>query len=93
MTDTTRVLIADDDYELCSLIGDYLGAEGMEVDTVHRGDQVIDALQRDNFDLLILDVMLPGRSGPRQLFRWDGWATYGKWAIWPSIWLLTPQTI
>lgn len=64
-----RILIADDDRELCRLLADYLGREGFEVDTVHDGQSALarlaDPARRP--DLLILDVMMPGRDGLQTL--------------------------
>ena len=61
----SRILIGDDDRELCSLLAEYLQREGLQVDVVHDGEGVLarlrDAALRP--DLLILDVMMPGRSG------------------------------
>lgn len=58
-----RLLIADDDEALCTLLQEYLQMDGYEVDAVHRGDQVVAKLQQTAFDLLILDIMLPGQQG------------------------------
>lgn len=58
-----KLLIADDDEALCTLLHDYLLMDGYEVNTVHRGDQVVERLQTEAFDLLILDIMLPGQQG------------------------------
>jgi two-component system response regulator CpxR len=65
MQPMSRILIADDDRALCSLLADYLQQEGFEVDVAHDGNEALarlrDAAQRP--DLLILDVMMPGRDG------------------------------
>ncbi len=60
-----RILIADDDCELCSLLADYLGREGLDVSAVHDADSALAALRDDaqRPDLLILDVMMPGKDG------------------------------
>ncbi|MGH8455650.1 MAG: response regulator, partial [Stenotrophobium sp.] len=60
-----RILIADDDRELCALLTDYLSREDLQVIAVHDGNAVLDALRDDaqRPDLLILDVMMPGRDG------------------------------
>jgi two-component system response regulator CpxR len=61
----SRILIADDDRELCSLLADYLRREGFAVDAVHDSEAALARL-RDPItrpDLLILDVMMPGRDG------------------------------
>jgi len=58
-----RVLIVDDDTELCNLVREYVGAEGFEVAAVHHGDAGLKAARTGDFDLVLLDVMLPGMSG------------------------------
>ncbi|MBN48144.1 MAG: DNA-binding response regulator [Spongiibacteraceae bacterium] len=58
-----KLLIADDDEALCTLLSDYLSMDGYEIETVHRGDEVVPRLYRGDFDLLILDIMLPGQQG------------------------------
>jgi two-component system response regulator CpxR len=58
-----RLLIADDDVELCSLLRQYFEMEGMVLEAVHDGNEVLAALQQTPFDLLILDIMLPGQQG------------------------------
>jgi DNA-binding response OmpR family regulator len=65
----TRVLIIDDDADLCDLVSEYLQGEGLEVDAVHDGvTGVLRCL--DNLpDLVILDVMLPGLGGFAVLSR------------------------
>lgn len=58
-----RILVIDDDTELCELLQDYLSGEGFEVDVVHRGDQGAGAATSQPYDLVVLDVMLPGLNG------------------------------
>jgi DNA-binding response OmpR family regulator len=58
-----RLLIADDDVELCDLLQQYFEMEGMTLQAVHNGNEVLPALQQASFDLLILDIMLPGQQG------------------------------
>ena len=58
-----KLLIADDDVELCDILQRYFSLDGMQLDAVHRGDVVLDALRGGNYDLLILDIMLPGMTG------------------------------
>lgn len=60
-----RILIADDDRELCALLADYLTRNELQVETVHDADAALATL-RDGAhcpDLLILDVMMPGKDG------------------------------
>lgn len=58
-----RVLLIDDDTELCELLNDYLGADGFEVHAVHDGAVGLTRALEAEHDLVILDVMLPGMSG------------------------------
>ncbi len=58
-----RVLIVDDDRELCQMLTEYLDAERFDVKSVHDGSDALTELQNNSFEILILDVMLPGVSG------------------------------
>lgn len=63
-----KLLIVDDDTELCELLSQYLGSEGFEISLIHDGQQAIDHLQkmvdtRESYDVIILDFMLPGMQG------------------------------
>ena len=58
-----RILIIEDDLDLCELLGKYLHREGFEFEMVHNGKQGVDhALSRD-YSLMVLDVMLPELNG------------------------------
>ena len=58
-----RILLVDDDLELAALVGRYLSQHDMEV--THAGDapEMDQHLSRNEFDLLVLDLMLPGENG------------------------------
>jgi len=58
-----RVLLVDDDRELCQMLTEYLDAEHFEVKSVHDGSDALAELQANDFEILILDVMLPSVSG------------------------------
>lgn len=58
-----KVLIIDDDIELCELIAEYLEQEGFAVEAVHDGEAGVERCLSVDYDLVILDVMLPGLSG------------------------------
>lgn len=58
-----RVLLIDDDTELCELLVDYLGADGFEVTPIHDGRAGLALACERTHDLVILDVMLPGLTG------------------------------
>jgi DNA-binding response OmpR family regulator len=58
-----RVLLVDDDRELCQMLTEYLEAERFAVASVHDGGEALAALQGNAYEILILDVMLPSVSG------------------------------
>ncbi|MCA1589978.1 MAG: response regulator transcription factor [Acidobacteria bacterium] len=59
----SKILIIDDDEELTELVSEYLGAEDFEIDTRHDGESGLAAAKSGNFDIAILDVMLPAMNG------------------------------
>lgn len=58
-----RILVIDDDIELCELLTDYLSAEDFAVQSVNRGDQGARQALAEEYALIVLDVMLPGMNG------------------------------
>jgi two-component system response regulator CpxR len=58
-----RLLMIDDDARLAEMLIEYLAPEGIELTSVPSGIQGLRSAQRENYDLIILDVMLPGLSG------------------------------
>jgi two-component system response regulator CpxR len=58
-----RILVIDDDEELCALLREYLGPEGFDVETVYNSDSGIERSLSGDHDFIVLDVMLPGVSG------------------------------
>lgn len=58
-----RVLLVEDDPRLANLVRDYLQQQGYQVLIEGRGDRAIDRILRENPDLVILDLMLPGKDG------------------------------
>jgi two-component system response regulator CpxR len=58
-----RILIIDDDEELCELVSEYLTVEGFEVEVVNDGESGLEKALREEQDLVILDVMLPKKNG------------------------------
>jgi two-component system phosphate regulon response regulator OmpR len=59
----TRILIVDDDQRLRDLLVRYLGGEGYEVKAVADGSGMDKQLARERYDLIVLDLMLPGEDG------------------------------
>jgi DNA-binding response OmpR family regulator len=58
-----RILLVDDDRELCQMLTEYLHAEHFAVASVHDGGDALRELAAGDFELVILDVMLPSVSG------------------------------
>ena len=60
---TEKILIIDDDRELGDMLAEFLAPDHFDVTARLSGEDGLAALQHDDFDLVILDVMLPGISG------------------------------
>ncbi len=58
-----KILIAEDDRELCTLFQHVLVKHGYSVRGVYNGQEALDALDREYFDLLISDIMMPEMDG------------------------------
>ncbi len=64
-----RILVIDDDVELCTLVGEYLQAEGFVVEAAHDGESGLQRATGGDYLLVVLDVMLPGINGFEVLRR------------------------
>jgi two-component system, OmpR family, response regulator BaeR len=60
---TDRILIVEDEEKLAGLLRDYLVQDGFDVALLHRGDQVEEWVRTHPTDLVLLDLMLPGKGG------------------------------
>lgn len=60
---TRKVLLIEDDHDIAGLVAMHLRDEGWEVDIHHNGKSGLSAAQGGQYDLLILDLMLPGLDG------------------------------
>jgi len=58
-----KILIIDDDEELCELVAEYLTVEGFETKAVHDGETGLKAALSGDYDMAVLDVMLPKMNG------------------------------
>ena len=61
--DHQNIIIVDDDPEIASLVSEYLGQHGFAVTAVGDGKAMREAMAHGSFDLVILDLMLPGEDG------------------------------
>jgi len=58
-----KILIIDDDEELCELVAEYLTVEGFETKAVHDGQTGLETALEGEYDMAVLDVMLPKMNG------------------------------
>ncbi len=63
MSDNYKILLVDDDMRLRALLERYLSEQGFQVRSVANGEQMDRLLARENFHLMVLDLMLPGEDG------------------------------
>lgn len=59
----SKILIVDDEKNICELVSLYLKKEGFEVDCAGDGEEAILKFEADQFDLVLLDIMLPKKDG------------------------------
>jgi len=61
---SSRILLVDDDVELCQLLQEYLEGHGLDVSMIHQGEPILDMADLEaSYDLICLDIMMPGISG------------------------------
>jgi DNA-binding response OmpR family regulator len=65
----TRVLLVDDDVELATMLSEYLSQEGFQATAVHDGEAGVAAALTGQFDIAVLDVMMPVLNGVDALRR------------------------
>lgn len=63
MSDTTHVLIVEDEPKIAQLLADYLRPEGYSVSVLNEGTTAVDFVREHKPDFIILDLMLPGVDG------------------------------
>ena len=62
-TSDANILIIDDDRELSAMLTEFLAPDHLALSARHSGEEGLEALRDGSWDLLILDIMLPGMSG------------------------------
>jgi DNA-binding response OmpR family regulator len=60
---SARVLLVEDDARLASMVADYLGEAGFRLDVAPNGAEAMRLIAADDFDAVILDLMLPDADG------------------------------
>jgi len=93
-----RILIVEDEKNLCDMIGKSLHSAGYEVDLCYDGEDALEMIYAEKYDLIVLDLNLPGVDGMEILrelrkeneetkvlmrTRWTG-STQGQTIIWKS---------
>lgn len=63
MTARQRILVADDEPQICDVVELYLRREGFEVETATDGETALKAVEQSPPDLIVLDVMMPKVNG------------------------------
>ncbi len=58
-----KILLVDDDAELVGMLKEYIELESFAVNTAHDGESGLNALQAEQYDLVVLDVMMPTLNG------------------------------
>lgn len=58
-----KILIVDDEQRMLDLLSLYLSPHGYECITVTSGEEALIQVEKGNFDLVLLDIMMPGKSG------------------------------
>ena len=58
-----NILLADDDIELSVMLSEYFTTEGFAVDIAYDGETALNKATTKNYDLIVLDVMMPRRNG------------------------------
>jgi two-component system response regulator CpxR len=64
-----KILLIDDDVDLCNLLIEYLEPLGFEIEPIHHGEQGLQRAKAGEHSIVVLDVMLPGLNGFEVLRR------------------------
>lgn len=59
----TRILLVDDDLDLCRMLAEYLQGEGYALVTVHNGEAGVEAAVAGNIDVVVMDITMPVMDG------------------------------
>lgn len=73
MAEQKRVLIVDDEYLFCKNLREFLKKKGYAVDITTNGEQALDMVKESAYDVMTLDIRMPGLSGYEVLekLKWD----------------------
>ena len=71
MTKSKKVLVVDDETNIRCLLSDFLSSKGFEVSLAKDGQESLDQLENENFDLVITDIHMPRLDGIEMLKRME----------------------
>lgn len=57
------ILVVDDNEIILEMVGNILRTEGYEFDSAEDSDEAIDKSEKNQYDLILLDLLMPGKSG------------------------------
>lgn len=63
MVGKNHVLVIEDDLDACELLAEYLSFEGFKIDTANSGIEGLDLLDKNQPDIILLDIMMPQMNG------------------------------
>jgi len=69
MSEENKVLVVDDEVEFSEALAERMKARGLSVDTVESGEAAIEAVRKKDFEVVILDLAMPGMDGLETLKR------------------------
>jgi DNA-binding response OmpR family regulator len=78
MNNKTRILVVDDDTNICQLVKLYLDKEGYENRSVNNGKQALEVFREFTPNLVILDIMLPGMDGDPQVQQYSHYHAFSQ---------------
>ena len=64
-----RILVVDDELQICELLEEFLSMQGHQVTTVNSGEEAIIKFQANKSPVVLLDIRMPGMSGIEALRR------------------------
>lgn len=64
-----RLLLVEDDHDAADMFTIFVRRSGLEVHTVHEGEEALECLRQTPYDLVLSDIVLPGMSGIKLLAR------------------------
>ncbi len=67
--DAGKILVVEDEPSINVIFNRVLSCEGFKVDTIQTGNDARDVLEKNDYELIFLDIRMPGMSG-KELYQW-----------------------